>query len=78
MFGDDVFQGPLWIRPKSATHDSPIDIYQIVGHTQTNHVIDDLSKVTLCDSLAWNKYYVYSVNKKLTGFSESLETKVIE
>lgn len=77
-FGDDVYQGPLWIRPRAAKSDSPFDTYQVVGHTQSNFMNIELSNITLCDSLAWNRYYVYNMNKKLSGISESFETEVIE
>lgn len=58
MYGDDIWQGPLWVRPHSLRIDSPQDIYQIVGHTQNDWQENiQLQKVTLCDSLEFNKYY---------------------
>lgn len=32
-YGDDVFQGPLWIRPQSLLSDCPYGVTQVVGHT---------------------------------------------
>jgi hypothetical protein len=78
IFGDDVYQGPLWIRPKSVKRDCPVDIYQIVGHTQNNLKITEFSDVVLCDSLTWNTYYVYEVDRKINGAEGGFETKVIE
>jgi hypothetical protein len=77
-FGDDVYQGPLWVRPRAVKSDTPFDTYQVVGHTQSNFMNIELSDVTLCDSLAWNKYYVYTMNRSLSGVSESFKTEVIE
>ena len=40
-YGDDVFQTPLWIRPKSlmrAGKDIKKDVIQIVGHTTQNEI----------------------------------------
>ena len=61
-YGDDVWQSPLWIRPYSLTINSPLDTFQIVGHTQNNWLTNiHLMKVTLCDSLAWDKYYILTI-----------------
>lgn len=53
--GDDVTQGPLWIRPGSLQKDAIDGFVQIVGHT---HVDDVKFKtgVTLIDSLRNHKY----------------------
>jgi predicted MPP superfamily phosphohydrolase len=32
-YGEDIYQGPLWIRPNSLYSDSPYGITQVVGHT---------------------------------------------
>lgn len=32
VYGDNVFQGPLWVRPFSLINDS-VDLNQVVGHT---------------------------------------------
>jgi hypothetical protein len=77
IFGDDIYQGPLWIRPRALKHDSPADIIQLIGHTQNNLNVT-ISKVMLCDSLMWNRYYVYTVAKRVNGVDESFETKIIE
>ena len=58
IFGNDTFQSPLWIREEGLLKDSPYDIIQVVGHTQTNPTEDfKLSKINFCDSLEWGKYY---------------------
>src|SRR5690606_27598757 len=35
MYGDDISQSPIWVRPKSLLKDK-IDYTQVVGHTQVN------------------------------------------
>jgi len=40
-YGDDVYQTPIWIRPRSLMKDSKEikkDIIQVVGHTQQNQI----------------------------------------
>jgi hypothetical protein len=76
-FGNDVYQGPLWIRPQSVKRDCPVDACQVVGHTQNNLNILEFSGIVLCDSLAWNTYYVYTVEKRFSGVDRGFETKVI-
>lgn len=73
-YGDNVYQSPLWVRPRSVLKDNPHGLIQFVGHTQTGKV----DKATLsnpiiqCDSLAWKQYYVYSFDR--FGESLALET----
>lgn len=68
LYGDDVFQSPLWVRPYSLKIDCPIDTFQIIGHTQFNHMEEfpNPFKYMQCDSLEWNKYYVISDLKIIT------------
>jgi hypothetical protein len=61
-YGDDIFQGPMWVRPHSLLLDCPKEdnIVQIVGHTQVKEKRDyDRQVVLFCDSLNWNLYYIY-------------------
>ncbi len=43
-YGDNKFQGPLWIRPKSLKKDAIAGFTQVVGHTSTDNIIinDDI------------------------------------
>ena len=65
FLGEEVFQGPLWIRPLGAEKDLPFGVIQMVGHTQTNPAEDfALQKINVCDSLGWGKYYTLEKNEK--------------
>lgn len=37
-YGDDVTQGPVWIRPTSLLSDKPEGVRQVVGHTHQNEL----------------------------------------
>lgn len=38
-YGDNIFQGPLWIRPRSLKKDMIAGYTQIVGHTRQDNII---------------------------------------
>ena len=71
-YGDDVFQGPLWIRPKSlmkACKDIRKTIIQVVGHTQVEVI--DPGKATggryyFIDSMQTSKQYLVYEDKQIT------------
>lgn len=71
-YGDDVFQGPLWIRPKSlmkACKDTRKTIIQVVGHTQVNTI--DPGKATggryyFIDCMQTSRQYLVYENKQIT------------
>lgn len=50
MFGDNVTQGPLWIRPNSLYLDYLLGYKQVVGHTPTKSVVQT-NFCTLIDTL---------------------------
>lgn len=50
MYGDDVTQSPLWIRPRSLLSDLPVGWEQIVGHTHQKD-ITTIGRVTFVDCL---------------------------
>jgi hypothetical protein len=54
VFGDDVTQGPLWIRPTALLDDHLIGYSQIVGHTVvraiTSRTLGDGHTLTLIDT----------------------------
>lgn len=73
-YGDDVFQSPTWIRPTSLNDDLPYEGIQFVGHTQIrNSEFSGLMDVNFCDSLEWNRYYVYEQNPITLGFEYKLK-----
>ena len=60
-YGDDITQGPLWIRPKSLADDAIPKVHQIVGHTeQLRPLIENLGdrNLVFCDCLKYRKYLV--------------------
>ena len=62
--GDNIWQGPLWIRPESLMRNKPNDIIQCVGHTRINKNTNQLYKLDrikllLCDCLEHGEYYSY-------------------
>jgi len=71
-YGDDVFQGPLWIRPKSlmkACKDIRKTIIQVVGHTQVEVI--DPGKATggryyFIDSMQTSRQYLVYEDKQIT------------
>ena len=71
-YGDDVFQGPLWIRPKSlmkACQDIKKTMIQVVGHTEVKE-IDAKGKATggryyFIDCLGTSQEYLVYENKQI-------------
>jgi predicted MPP superfamily phosphohydrolase len=71
-YGDDVFQGPLWIRPKSlmkACQDVKKTMIQVVGHTEVKEV-DVKGKATggryyFIDCLGTSQEYLVYENKEI-------------
>ncbi len=64
-YGDDVWQSPIWIRPRSLMKDAQLikkELIQVVGHTQQN-CIDVKGKSTggryyFIDTLPTSKEYL--------------------
>lgn len=56
-YGDNIYQGPLWIRPNSLLEDKPDGVLQIVGHTYTDSVMVG-NGLVLCDCLGKGGYAV--------------------
>lgn len=50
MYGDDITQGPLWVRPKSLLIDKVAGYEQVVGHTRYTN-IETGDGVTFIDCL---------------------------
>lgn len=65
VYGDDVTQGPLWVRPASLNKDglntmdslSTVRPIQIVGHTQQDAIDLDGPNI-FCDTLAVGEYLI--------------------
>lgn len=59
-YGDDVTQGPLWVREKSLKEDGLSDYVHIVGHSSSDEIIfnlsDDGAKYIIADTLRNEKY----------------------
>lgn len=62
-YGDDIFQGPLWVRESSLNFDKVDDYIQIIGHTRSKD-FQDYDRIYMCDSLDWNLYYVLDTETK--------------
>lgn len=62
MYGDDVTQSPIWVRPKSLNNDKIKGYIQVVGHTGVN-IIELWNGVVLTDSLAHGNYLTIENNK---------------
>ena len=75
-YGDNTFQTPIWIRPKSlmaANKDSSLkkQVVQIVGHTGVTSIFESAKaskksmgeKYYMIDALASNGYLVHNYNE---------------
>jgi len=66
MSGDNVWQGPLWVRPRSLLQDMPENIIQVVGHTRIRKDTpqNPIEKgLLLADCLEHGEYYIYENNE---------------
>lgn len=57
-YGDDVTQGPLWVRPNSLMKDGISDYVQIVGHTSKQNINRYTQKIIIIDCLDYKKQYL--------------------
>ena len=72
MYGNDITQGPLWVRPEALVKDGLKKYVQVVGHTkQYNiHATED-SQIILCDTIYDNnnpQYLVIEKNKDIINY----------
>ena len=65
-YGDDIFQGPLWIRPKSLRLDQIPDYIQVVGHTHMKTLYPD-KNVVFIDTLSSGEYLILEDNVQIVG-----------
>lgn len=63
-FGDDITQGPIWVRPKSLLQNMVHGVTCVVGHTPVDNInIKPLnSNIILIDCLGVNKNYLIIEN----------------
>jgi hypothetical protein len=61
--GDDVTQGPLWVRPYSLSKDKVSGVWYVVGHTQVRKlsIVDD-HQIILIDCLGESGEYLIIEN----------------
>ena len=62
MYGDDITQGPLWVRPASLMRDGlqeydGMKVVQVVGHTQQSSLVLD-DDFIFCDTLDKGEYLI--------------------
>ena len=59
--GDDITQGPIWVRPASLLKDKLNDYIFVVGHTSVNYLdisrVDEF-KILIIDSLGTSREYL--------------------
>jgi hypothetical protein len=59
-YGDDITQGPLWVREQSLKEDGLKDYIHVVGHSRSEEIIFNLSEAEtnyiIVDTLGNNKY----------------------
>jgi hypothetical protein len=77
-YGDDVTQGPLWVREKSLQEDGLKDYVHIVGHSSSDEIIfnlsDDGAKYIITDTLRNKKYLEIIIEE---GKSKQFNSKTI-
>ena len=77
-YGDDVTQGPLWVREKSLKEDGLSDYVHIVGHSSSDEIIfnlfDDGAKYIITDTLRNEKYLEIIIEE---GKSKQFNSKTI-
>jgi hypothetical protein len=65
MYGDDITQTPIWIRPKSLFMDMIGNYIQIVGHTTQERIKQIDNKLVLIDTLGTSKQFILIENENL-------------
>jgi hypothetical protein len=71
LYGDDVTQSPIWIRPPSLISDAIPNIKQVVGHTIVENVETYENKIYFIDTMQTSKQY-------LVIEDENLEVRFLE
>jgi hypothetical protein len=67
-YGDDITQGPLWVRERSLREDGLNDYVHVVGHSSSEEIIFNISETEtnyiIIDTLSNKKYLEIIVNDK--------------
>lgn len=63
-YGDDVTQGPIWVRPKSLLSDSIDGFKQVVGHTTQSNLMFIKDKIILIDCIGTSGEFLIIDNGK--------------
>ena len=60
IYGDDVTQSPIWVRPNSLKKDAIEGYIHVVGHTATKDIVYD-DNIILVDCLEKKKYLILEI-----------------
>ena len=73
IYGEDVTQSPIWVRPVSLKQDRLDGYIQVVGHTNSSYIdFDFTNKVIVCDTLNANKYLIIDISEHKSDYHEKL------
>ena len=64
--GDDICQGPLWVRPKSLLKDKVEGYFQIVGHTTLSKLVIG-KEVAFIDTLTTSGQYLQIIDGEMSA-----------
>lgn len=69
-YGDNITQGPIWVRPRSLMRDSVPDYVQIVGHTtmkriESKNYNEQKAQFWFIDTLGTSGEYLVIENGKI-------------
>lgn len=73
VYGDDPFQSPIWVRPKTLLRNPIQGFIQVVGHTRTpKPIAPDFPNVLFMDRLSLGQYLVINDDGSYTiaGYDE--------
>ena len=65
--GDDITQGPMWVRPMSLMEDMVDNIICVVGHTNVKKIgfVGEPTRLVLTDCLAFINNYLSIIDGEL-------------
>lgn len=68
-YGDNIFQSPIWVRPRSLVANSKFGLTQVVGHTKQPQIMQVKNKKDMyyfIDTLGISGQYLIIENGKIT------------
>lgn len=77
QYGDDTYQSPIWVRPKSLVSDPLPLVIQVVGHTrqqEITHIKKGKNRFYFIDTLGISGEYLVIDNVIKTGRYEKVST----